>query len=328
MRGKKYEVENFDQSFFDGSVRSACRSNRRVDFAMIQIKAARIASGRNISLTPTSETQRNSESSIHVLLCERYSHVTVPAGMVGLWCPLHDGVWAEALGARFFVRRESVYTSDPDYGHEISVPMRGASIAILARHSVWCQLMSMCPADRHVLPTVFPANQTTPVGLRLAMLHLVRKALDGPDLAESQLIEYFGQLMLKMQRHFLPLLQRCPGSSNARRCQIFLRLQRARHLIQTDPSRNIDISALAAISNYSSSQFIRIFNRVFGETPYSQLLRLRIEFARQLIRETRMNMNDVWRASGFENRASFTRSFKMHSGSTASAFRSSLRLPH
>jgi len=245
--------------------------------------------------------------------------------MTGLWCPLNSGIWVEALGSRFFVKRGSVYTPDPDYAHEISVPMRGMSIAVLAKHSVWAQLTSPYYENLGSLPIVFPASHIMPVGFRLALLQLVRRMLDCADATDSLAIEQLGQMMIKMQQCFSPLLQRCPGPSLARRRQIFLRLQRARHLIQTSPSRSIDITTLGKLTNYSANQLIRLFRLIFGETPYLSLLRVRVEYAQRLIRETEMDISEVSRISGFENRTSFSRAFKIHSGGTASEFRISLR---
>lgn len=281
---------------------------------VIEVKAARIASGRTFGLTSSAldAMQHQADEDVHVLLCERYSRVSVPAGMVGLWCPLSSGIWAEALGSRFFIKRGNVYTSDLDYSHEISAPMHGVCIGVLARHSVWCQLMSMSSKDGSALPMVFPANHAKPVGLRLALLQMVRRTLGGSESTSKSGAEHFGQLMVQMQEHFSLMLQRCPGSSEARRRQIFLRLQRARHLIQTSPSRNIDISTLGALTNYSANQFIRLYSRIFDETPYSSLLRTRVEFARNLIRDTNMGFSEVSRLSGFENRTSL----HVHSKST------------
>jgi len=293
---------------------------------VIEIKSARIAAGRSICLSATTDAAaQESDEGMHVLLCERYARVAVPAGMVGLWCPLSSGIWVEALGARFFVRRGNVYTSDFDHAHDISSSMHGACVGVVAKHSTWSQLMAMFAQDASVCPVVFPANHPMPAGSRLALLQLVRRALHGSQTAAPSRAEHFGQLMVQMQQHFSPMLQRCPGTSEVRRRQIFLRLQRARHMIQTSPSRNIDISTLGALTNYSANQLIRLYHRIFGETPYSSLLRTRVEFARHLIRETNMGISEVSRVSGFENRTSFARAFKMHCGSTASSFRNSLR---
>ncbi|QBB70115.1 AraC family transcriptional regulator [Pseudolysobacter antarcticus] len=293
---------------------------------MIEVKAARIPPGRYVTLAQAGDgLQSDWNTGMQVLLCDRYSRVAVPAGVVGLWCPLSAGIWIEALGSRTFVKKGNGYTSDAEYAHEVSMPMHGASIAILARHAVWAKFMAMYSGEISQLPAVFPASQSMPVSMRLALLRLTRSALRSGDTLERLMGDRFGQVMLQMQQHFSPFIQRCPGSSAARKRQIFSRLQRVRHLIQTSPAKDVDISTLAILANYSPNQLIKLFNRVFGETPYFSLVRTRIEFARRLISETNMDISEISRASGFENRTSFARAFKIHSGSTASSFRYAAR---
>lgn len=290
-------------------------------------KSIQVASGRCCDIGAAAEHEFDSAGGIKVLLCERHSRVVVPAGMVGMWCPLTHGVWVEATGSRFFVKRGSIYISDSEYGHEVTIPMRGLGIAIVAKRSVWYSLMSISARESELMPVVFSTIQRAPIAERAALLRLVREIfVTGERLAASS-ADCAGQLMAKVQHRLSPLFQRCPGSSIDRRSHIFMRLQRARHLIQIGFSKEIDINALATLANYSHSQLIRHFTRVFGESPYSCLLRTRIENAHELIRETSMNISDISRMIGFDNRASFARSFKRCSGGTASSFRSSIRDP-
>ena len=253
---------------------------------MIEVKATRIPAGRYVSLGQGAEVAHADWNNyMQVLLCDRYSRVMVPAGMVGLWCPLSSGIWIESLGARTFIKKGNGYTSDAEYTHEVSMPIHGSSIAILARHSVWAQFMTRFSDDVSQLPVIFPAGHAMSITMRLALLRLVRSALRSSEMTEKWIGDQFGQIMLQLQQPLAPMIQRCPGSSAARKRQIFARLQRARHLIQTSPARDIDIATLAVLANYSPNQLIKLFNRVFGETPYFSLVRTRIEFARQQFRE-------------------------------------------
>lgn len=293
---------------------------------MIEVRATRIPPGRYVSLGQNNDLAPMEWSNgMQVLLCDRYSRVVAPAGMVGLWCPLSSGIWVESLGSRTFIKKGNGYTSDAEYAHEVSMPIHGSSIAILARHAVWAQLMARFSDDVSQLPVIFPASHAMPISVRLALLRLARSALESADSTEKWIGDQFGQVMVQLQQSFSPMIQRCPGSSAARKRQIFARLQRVRHLIQTSPAKDIDIATLAILANYSPNQLIKLFNRVFGETPYFSLVRTRIEFARRLISETNMDISEVSRASGFENRTSFARDFKIHSGSTATSFRYAAR---
>ncbi|QBB71174.1 AraC family transcriptional regulator [Pseudolysobacter antarcticus] len=291
----------------------------------MQLEPLRLTLGRTLNLAPN-QLPTEQEDAVHVLLCERLARVVVPMGMIGLWCPLTNGMWVETMGSRSFVGRGELYVSDVDFAHEVTVPSRGAVIAVLARATTWQKMMALSPASRRILPPVFPAVQSAGCPLRLAFLRLVRCAmLETANVDEMHSWRDWGELMARVQSPMVALFHRCPGSSVTRRSQIFMRLQRVRHLLQVGFARDIHVSALAALSNYSRGRLIRLFTQVFGESPYSFLLQTRIENASQLIRQTDMNLSEVWRMVGFENRASFARSFKKRAGETASAFRAASR---
>ncbi len=290
---------------------------------MIEIRTQRIAAGGNIRLPPPAKISASgADVGMHVLLCERHVDVSVPAGMVGIWCPLKNGAWIEVPSARFFVRRGEIFTSDAEHSHEVSCPMSGACIGLIAAHEVWAGLMSSAGGVRSELPAVFPARHRATPTMRLALLRLARAALDVSGTLAKPGADDFSRLLIDLQQPFAPMLEQCPGPSLARKRRIFLRLQRARHLIQINSSSDIDIPMLATLTSYSPNQFIRLFQKVFGETPYASLLRTRVEFAGRLIAQSSMNIREVLHLSGFENRTTFARAFKVRFGSTATSYRS------
>ncbi|HJU41148.1 MAG TPA: helix-turn-helix transcriptional regulator, partial [Tahibacter sp.] len=83
----------------------------------------------------------------------------------------------------------------------------------------------------------------------------------------------------------------------------------------------LGIAGLARVASYSPSHFLRTFNAVYGTTPHSVLVEQRLARARRLVDTTALSIAEVARASGFENRCAFARSFKRRFGETASAVR-------
>jgi AraC family transcriptional regulator len=69
---------------------------------------------------------------------------------------------------------------------------------------------------------------------------------------------------------------------------------------------------------------VRTFNAVFGTTPHNVLMEQRLLRAHRLVHETRLSITEVARASGFEDRCAFARSFKQRFGVTATATRRSV----
>ncbi len=113
-----------------------------------------------------------------------------------------------------------------------------------------------------------------------------------------------------------------PGrTSNAKRLS-FQRLLKARNKIAIDPFCINTIHDLAAQASYSEWHFIRLFHRVFGETPMEYSQRLRLNRAKHLLKCSKMSVSEIARSSGYETFSAFCRSFRNHYGINASAIRS------
>jgi AraC family transcriptional regulator len=102
---------------------------------------------------------------------------------------------------------------------------------------------------------------------------------------------------------------------------VFARLQRARIAMEMSHARGHGVAELARIANYSPCHFVRTFSAVFGDTPHTLLNEQRLLRAHRLIHETRLSITEVARASGFEDRCTFARSFKQRFGITATETR-------
>ncbi|HVV95603.1 MAG TPA: helix-turn-helix domain-containing protein, partial [Rhodanobacteraceae bacterium] len=70
---------------------------------------------------------------------------------------------------------------------------------------------------------------------------------------------------------------------------------------------------------------IRAFSTVYGETTHAVLVEHRLGRAHRLINESGLAINEIARASGFENRCAFSRSFKRRFGITAADLRECTR---
>lgn len=118
----------------------------------------------------------------------------------------------------------------------------------------------------------------------------------------------------------LPLcdaIARTPGRTRNARLQAFLRLQRVRTYMAACCEKELDNQVLAGIANYSACHFVRTFKSVFQETPHAYLLRLRLRCAQRLLRAGGLAVTEVALASGFENRSTFSRSYRQRFGMTA-----------
>ena len=101
----------------------------------------------------------------------------------------------------------------------------------------------------------------------------------------------------------------CPGSSLARKRQVFERLQRARLYLEGHCHRIVSIAELAERTQFSTWYFSKIFLRLYGETPQLACSRMRLGHAANLLASTAMTIGEVGNAAGFDNSCSFARSF-------------------
>lgn len=200
---------------------------------------------------------------------------------------------------------------------------RGTALwaAILVPAGVWQRLivdMTGEPAlDGGPLPAVHAANRL----LRRAVVRLLRVAADrdaGRSLAAASV---FTALLSDLQADLRPLIDRCAGRTHAQRRNVFLRLQRVRNYMAACCHLDLNIADFARMASYSPCHFIRAFSSVYGETPHAMLVEQRLGRARRLINDSAMAITEVARASGFENRCAFSRSFKRRFGVSASDLR-------
>lgn len=112
-----------------------------------------------------------------------------------------------------------------------------------------------------------------------------------------------------------------PGRNEKAQRLSLQRLLKARNKITTDPGSITTIQQLAAQASYSEWHFIRLFHRVFGETPMEYANRLRLKRAKHMLETSRMTVSEIARDSGYETFSAFCRSFRHHFGMTASSLR-------
>jgi AraC family transcriptional regulator len=90
-------------------------------------------------------------------------------------------------------------------------------------------------------------------------------------------------------------------------------------------SCDLSLQALANESGYSRVHFIRMFRAATGYSPHNYLLSLRLERARELLRNPSLSLIDIALDCGFSSHSHMSRLFHKSVGVTPSAYRRSLR---
>ena len=102
---------------------------------------------------------------------------------------------------------------------------------------------------------------------------------------------------------------------------VYVRLARARRLIDEGYERPPRLDVLARTAGFSRFHFIRLFRRAFRATPYQYLLRRRIERAKLLLGQSRLSVTAVCLDVGFESLGSFSRRFRHAVGTSPRDYR-------
>ena len=73
---------------------------------------------------------------------------------------------------------------------------------------------------------------------------------------------------------------------------------------------SLEIAHIAARAHFSRYHFIRLFRRMFHETPHQYLTRKRIEKAKELLATGDLSVTEICFAVGFQSLGSFSALFR------------------
>lgn len=102
-------------------------------------------------------------------------------------------------------------------------------------------------------------------------------------------------------------------------------LRLARRFIDRHYATPLTIEQLSREAALSPYHFIRLFRRVYKQTPHQYLIQQRIARAKELLRTTDLPITEICIAVGFESLGSFSTLFSKVAGISPSAYRSSVK---
>lgn len=253
---------------------------------------------------------------------KRHQRVQVPAGACSLWLQMRGTGEVRA--------REGVFG------------LRKGDWIVLDRES-----MPVARAEGMLLGVVIPTEWVRRSGLqimipgrgRLGRGDIRRTLAVWRDVAATMRCEYGGDGAADRLRAALmhsdllalsvwPDRPQCPGPSIARRRKVFARMQRARLYIEGHRHRVVRLAELAELTSFSNWYLSKKFHEIYRESPQAACVRLRLQHARELLRDTDWPIGKVGASCGFESCASFGRMFRRKFGETPSHARKQGRTSH
>jgi AraC family transcriptional regulator len=104
------------------------------------------------------------------------------------------------------------------------------------------------------------------------------------------------------------------GGPNARGGLAAWQLQRAREFINVNLAHDPSIAEIAHECGLSSGYFARAFKLSTGVPPYQWLTKVRVERAKELLKDPRCELADIAQLCGFVDQSHFTRVFSRSEG--------------
>jgi len=103
------------------------------------------------------------------------------------------------------------------------------------------------------------------------------------------------------------------------RIYLYRRIVQAKLFIDRHYNNNIDLTNIADEACFSKFHFIRLFNSIYGKTPYQYLKYVRIEAAKKLL-QAGLPVTEVCFSVGFDSTSSFSGLFKRSTGLNPSIY--------
>lgn len=100
-----------------------------------------------------------------------------------------------------------------------------------------------------------------------------------------------------------------------------LQLDRVLECMEANLTRGLTLAELAAAANLSPTHFARRFKATTGSAPHQHMMRLRLQRAQRLLRETSRSIAQIAFECGFSHQGHLTRVFTRLSGITPAAYR-------
>ncbi len=116
-------------------------------------------------------------------------------------------------------------------------------------------------------------------------------------------------------------LARAYSSTDTTEAHALLRVGNVIGALENDFSKDWKLDELLSIAHMSRSNLMRVFRKATGQTPIEYLVRLRIQKAMDMLRNTNLSITEIALEVGFNDSNYFTRQFRRILGESPRTFR-------
>jgi AraC family transcriptional regulator len=154
---------------------------------------------------------------------------------------------------------------------------------------------------------------------RQLLLKLKHQGED-PLLLEETLYNLLTHL-LQNEKDVKESIKKLPSIKSSTREELMQRLLLAKDYIYSFYDQSLSLEELAKASCLSKFHFLRLFKIVFQKTPHQFINEVRLQKAKVLLRETKLEIHDIALQTGFTNSSSFSRMFYNNVGAYPTQFK-------
>jgi AraC family transcriptional regulator len=152
----------------------------------------------------------------------------------------------------------------------------------------------------------------------------IREALTVPDPSSAvfadQLARTLGARLIRDHSNRTPQPAEAPRSGLTR-----TQLARVIEFMDANLPERLSLAEIAGAAGLSPAHFIRQFKARVGMAPHKHLIRLRLERAKRLLRDTDRSIAQIAFDCGFSHQEHMTRFFGQFAGTTPAVFRRTVR---
>ena len=127
--------------------------------------------------------------------------------------------------------------------------------------------------------------------------------------------------LLHKHKDVLQQVDRISALKKSTQMEVYKRLCYSLNYLHSFYNREITLDQLSGIACLSKFHYLRLFKSVFHLSPHQYLLRLRLEKAQELLRQTQIPVTEISVTVGFENNTSFSRLFQQRFGQSPVNYR-------
>lgn len=174
--------------------------------------------------------------------------------------------------------------------------------------------------DWNLLERVYPATETFKKRIHL-LASLPDSCSSFVTMRGDAVIRSILSDILSFNRHASEESMRLDVRKPSTRRENYKRLAVVRDWIEDNFSRQLTLQELSEIAAMNHQHFLRLFTKVFHQTPHQYIIDRRIAEAKQLLLDPGMAVADVCLAVGWDSLGTFSQLFKQRTGLTPGEYR-------